>query len=76
MNRITIRQATLYRDGNAIATTAHDWQIDPNGSSAAPACAPNRCVWTRLEPQVAFVRDGREPCKECEALREVKPCAT
>ena len=73
MNKITIRQATLYRYGNAIATTARDWRIDPNGSSAAPACRPNCCVWTRLEPQVAFVRDGREFCKDCEALREAKP---
>ena len=73
MNRITIRQATLYRDGNAIATTAHDWQLDPNGSSAAPACRPNCCVFVRREPQVAFVRDERELCKECAALREAKP---
>ena len=69
MNKITIRQATLYRDGNAIASTSHDWRRDPNGSSAAPACRPNCCVFVRGEPQVAFLRDGREFCKDCEALR-------
>ena len=71
MNRITIRQATLHRDGNAIADRAHDWRVEE--SSAAPECAPNRRVWTRATPEVAFLRDGREFCKECEALREVKP---
>ncbi len=59
-NTITLRATTLYRDGEARASQSHDWQIDPNGSSAAPECAPNRRVWTRGTPEVAFLRDDRE----------------
>ena len=71
-NQITLRAATLYRDGQARASLAHDWIANPIGSSAAPACASNRRVWTRNEPAVAFVCDGREMCRECAALREVQ----
>ena len=68
-NQITLRAATLYRDGEPRASQSHDWIANPIGSSAAPACASNRRVWTRNEPAVSFVRDDREFCKECEALR-------
>ena len=69
-NTITLRATTLYRDGEARASISHDWIVNPNGSSAAPACAPNRCVFVRGTPEVAFLRDGREFCKDCMALRD------
>ena len=72
-NTITLRATTLYCDGEARASTSHDWRLDPNGSSAAPACAQNRRVWTRSEPSVAFLRDGLELCRDCEALRADQP---
>ena len=68
-NKITLRATTIHRDGEARASRSHDWIANPNGSSAAPACRPNCCVFVRGTPEVAFLRDEREFCKDCEALR-------
>lgn len=72
-NTITLRASTYYSDGEARSTTAHDWRIETNGSGGAPACATNRRVWTRNEPQVVFLRDGAELCRDCADLRAAKP---
>lgn len=66
-NRITIRQATYYHAGEARSALSHDWLW--RESAARPVCRPNCWTFTRNTPEVAFLRDDREFCKDCEALR-------
>lgn len=66
MSNAILRQSRLHREGQP-SGIPHDWQFGE--SSAAPACAPNVRTWTRQTPEVAFLRDDGDLCKDCAALR-------